>query len=147
MITGADQRVTLRHDLRPGDMGWVVHRHGVLYAREYGWDMQFEALVAIIVATFSQRHDPQRERCWLAENLGRVSMSVASVLETRLRARELLALREGDVLSLNVPTARAIDVRVNERTKFTGHLVSLDGHAAVRIQQTSARPLIEREAA
>ncbi len=66
---------------QPGDMGWVVYRHGVLYAEEYGWDEQFEALVAEIVAKFIQNYDTRRERCWIAEKDGENVGSVFVVWE------------------------------------------------------------------
>jgi DNA-binding MarR family transcriptional regulator/GNAT superfamily N-acetyltransferase len=50
----------------PGEYGWVVQRHGALYAREHGFDASFEALVAEIVAEFARHHDPARERAWIA---------------------------------------------------------------------------------
>jgi DNA-binding MarR family transcriptional regulator/N-acetylglutamate synthase-like GNAT family acetyltransferase len=67
---------------RPGDIGWVVSAHGRLYAREYGWDETFEALVAEIAARFVRRYDPRRERCWIAERDGRIVGSVFVVAKS-----------------------------------------------------------------
>ena len=59
-------------DLRPGDLGWIVHRQSLLYHQEYGWDETFDALVAEIAGGFVKRFDAKRERCWVAEREGEV---------------------------------------------------------------------------
>jgi DNA-binding MarR family transcriptional regulator/GNAT superfamily N-acetyltransferase len=61
----------------PGDLGWIVSRHGALYVGEYGGDPRFEAMVARIVADYAARHDPAREAVWIAEVDGRPAGSIA----------------------------------------------------------------------
>ncbi|MGQ0614289.1 MAG: GNAT family N-acetyltransferase [Planctomycetaceae bacterium] len=68
----------LRTDLRPGDIGWIVHRHGVLYEQEHGWDASFDAYVAGPLAAFARSASP-RDRIWIAERGGRFAGCIAIV--------------------------------------------------------------------
>ncbi len=79
----AAPRTVLLREPKSGDMGWVVQQHGEIYAREYGWDSDFEALVADIAARFIKHFRPDCERCWIAELDGE---RVGSVLVARRSA-------------------------------------------------------------
>jgi DNA-binding MarR family transcriptional regulator/predicted N-acetyltransferase YhbS len=89
----------LRHH-EAGDMGWVIHQHGLLYNHEYGWDESFEALVAQICADFINNYDPQKERCWIAEMQGEQVGSIFCVKASE----DVAKLR----LLLVVPKARGL---------------------------------------
>ncbi|HWH80939.1 MAG TPA: GNAT family N-acetyltransferase, partial [Burkholderiaceae bacterium] len=107
----ADHDAVLRPH-RPGDIGWVIARHGALYAEEFGWDMCFEALVARIAADFVEHFEPAREACWIAERDG---INLGSVFLVQARDETTHAPIDGSAqlrMLLVEPSARGLGLGV-----------------------------------
>jgi DNA-binding MarR family transcriptional regulator/GNAT superfamily N-acetyltransferase len=124
LLASPEERGASPCTLRPhraGDIGWVVSRHGALYAGEYGWDLRFEALVARIAADFIDRFDPAREACWIAERDG---VPVGSVFLVQARTDADAVPIDGTAqlrMLLIEPSARGLGLGkrlVDECTQF-----------------------------
>jgi DNA-binding MarR family transcriptional regulator/N-acetylglutamate synthase-like GNAT family acetyltransferase len=99
----------------PGDYGWVVQRHGALYAQEYGWDETFEALVARVIADYADDHDAEREAAWIAEVSGRRVGSIFCVRKDDRTAKLRCLLVEPEARGMGIGQAL-----VDECVRFAG---------------------------
>jgi len=132
----------------PGDMGWIVHMHGRLYAEEYGWDERFEALVAQICSDFINRYNPDRERCWIAEMDGQIVGSVMVVQESDEAAKLRLLLVDPRARGLGLGK-RLVDECIRfARRKGYKKLVLWTNHVLVQarnIYQKAGFVLVKQE--
>ncbi len=110
-LLGAKPEHGTSYVLRPpqaGDLGWIVYRQGALYAEEWGYNEEFEALAAAIVAEYVQRLHPSTERCWIAEKDGEIVGSVFLVRKSNTVARLRLLFVEPSARGLGIGS-RLID--------------------------------------
>ena len=104
-LLGESAEPKIPYMLRPlqvGDIGWIIHRQGLLYAQEYGWDETYEALVAEILGAFVKSFDPKWERSWIAEREGEVVGSVFVVRKSDQVAKLRLLYVEPSARGLGI---------------------------------------------
>lgn len=133
---------------KPGDMGWVIGRHGALYAAEYGWDIGFEAFVAEIAAKFIREFDPKTERSWIAERGGEIVGCVFLVRQSARVAKLRMLIVDPSARGLGlgerlvtacIDAARALGYR--KLTLWTNDVLT----AARRIYEKAGFKLIRTE--
>jgi DNA-binding MarR family transcriptional regulator/GNAT superfamily N-acetyltransferase len=124
---------------KPGDFGWIVKRNAQIYAEEYGWIAPFEGLCAQIVADFVNKHDPKRERCWIAEMHGETIGSIMLAKETERVARIRLLVLDPKARGLGIG-ARLVDESIQFARRAGYKKITLWTHSVL----TAARHIYEK---
>jgi DNA-binding MarR family transcriptional regulator/GNAT superfamily N-acetyltransferase len=145
---GEHPRTVVLRPPGPGDYGWIVARHGALYAAEHGWDTSFEGLVARIVSDFLAGHDPAREAAWIAEVDGEPVGCVFCVARDETTAQLRILLVEPDARGLGIG-ARLVDecVRFARRAGYTSMVLWTNDVlvSARRIYEAAGFRLVDEE--
>jgi GNAT superfamily N-acetyltransferase len=134
--------------LAPGDLGWVIHRNGILYYEEYGWDETFEALVAEVLGKFVRKLDPARERAWIAERDGKIVGSIFCVSKSKTVAALRVLYVEPSARGLGIGN-RLVDECIAFARKAGYQTLTLWTNSVLdsarRIYQAKGFTLIEEE--
>jgi len=148
LLAGGSARTPACYVLRthePGDMGWIIQRHGALYAKEYGWDQTFESLVARVTADFIDNFKPARERCWIAEIDGDIVGSILVVEKNKTIAKLRLMIVDPDARGMGIGR-RLVDEAIRFATRRGYHRMTLWTmnvlHPARHIYSTSGFKLV-----